>query len=226
MTPTYLRKIKSMLVSAGLFRGKMADKYGEPFSEHSKNLCHQRKFYFVHNPKCGGTSIKHALQMHDLDGADHRTPTNAVHPKTWESYFTFVVVRHPIERLRSAWRFHTSASYTGLYYETIPNLRSMAFDEYFYRMKELKYCISPQWCYTYHELSTKNIDYICKMETLAADFEHVASVLNLENSRLPTRNASEEKPGQDLLTKPSSFQTDVLEFYREDFERFGYDAQR
>ena len=135
-----------------------------------------------------------------------------------------MVVRHPIDRLRSSWKFHTGPSYTGVYYREIPNLRNMEIEEYFYTMKDLKYCIIPQWRYTYHEYSSQNIDFICKMETLESDFKQICLRLNLHDRQLSRLNTSRSKPSQDVLSSPSSFRNEVLDFYEKDFQLFDYTA--
>lgn len=81
-----------------------------------------RKFVFIHNPKCAGTTVRRALMRHDTTGnffwmfheVDGRridkahlpmTALAALFPEYFERlgrYFTFVVVRNPYSRVISA----------------------------------------------------------------------------------------------------------------------------
>ena len=123
-----------------------------PFKENSINVDHKNKIIFVHNPKTAGTSIKRALQF-SIDTADHKIPTYLVHPKTWEEYFSFTVVRHPIERLISSFRFHSNTEYKGAYYRKYPHIHQLTFEQYFNLMMKEPYAIRPQIDYIQHSFS-------------------------------------------------------------------------
>ena len=92
-------------------------------------ICHSRKFVFVHLHKCAGTSITAALtplmQPGDLIIDDpppvvslavddpkalHKHSTAAeiasvLGQEIWKEYFTFAIVRHPLDRLVSFYEF-------------------------------------------------------------------------------------------------------------------------
>ncbi|NND68439.1 MAG: sulfotransferase family 2 domain-containing protein [Halioglobus sp.] len=211
-----------MLNKGGFYRQRFKQKYGAIGGEECINLCHERELYFVHNPKCAGTSIRHVLELDSVAGADHRTPTNSVHPQTWERYTTIVVVRHPIDRLCSSWKYHTSDSYTGLYWRSVPNLRKFSLKEYFNEMQRFRRCIIPQWNYVYHEWSTAEVDHICKFENLESDFGDLAKKLGYETDSLPTLNASSRSLEKEMSLESDSFWADVVSYYQQDFELFGY----
>lgn len=61
---------------------------------------------FVHVPKTGGTSVARAL--YGSDGVGHRTAAEVqaeVGPRVWRSLFSFAVVRDPVDRAASAFRY-------------------------------------------------------------------------------------------------------------------------
>jgi hypothetical protein len=87
---------------------------GQPFKEINVNIDHDLQLIFLHNPKTAGTSIKESVGLAKAQfGANHKTAEFFVHPKTWESYFSFVVIRHPIDRFISSFKFHTNVNYRG-----------------------------------------------------------------------------------------------------------------
>jgi len=80
-------------------------------------LCHSYKYVFIKSKKVAGSSVKHFLAQHLKEGdiISHKGPHERnpyynhmtalefieVHPDIWESYFTFSIIRHPMERFIS-----------------------------------------------------------------------------------------------------------------------------
>lgn len=183
----------------------------------SMNVDHQRRLFFVHNPKCMGTSLKGWLGLR-VDNADHRFPTLTVNKALWEAFTTVVVVRHPIDRFVSSFNFHCRSEYNGGYLAKYPDLKSWSMDAYFDRMRSSDpYAIAPQWKYTVHLQSDAPPDHLIKMEDAKAGVERLASALGIAEE-LPGLNRSsgrKEVPEAGLLRR-------LEEYYRLDFQMFGY----
>ena len=192
-----------------------------PFKEKSINIIHNKGIIFIHNPKTGGTSIKSMLKI-PIDKADHKTPTYLVHRKTWEKYFSIVVVRNPFSRLVSSFSYHTNQKYQGYFYEKYPSLHSLDFDEYFDLMKHEPFVIAPQILYIKHKQSNKKADFICKFDRLNTDIPRLFNeVFNYEyNIETPHLNRSNHKDYRTYFTP--SMRKRVEDFYSECLTYFGY----
>jgi len=72
------------------------------------SICHQRKLIFVHIPKNAGTSIHSLLNTNpkDLILTDQKWIKYKNHfGKYWEDYTTFSIVRNPISRFISFYKY-------------------------------------------------------------------------------------------------------------------------
>jgi len=192
-----------------------------PFRERSVNVLHERKLIFIHNPKCAGTSVKRALGMPAGTMADHRIPSSLVHRKTWESYFSFVVVRNPFERLVSAYAYHTSPSYRGFFTKRYPQLKELDLPTYFDLMRKEPTAIRPQVDYIAHGRSLKLVDRICRMERLTDDLAELFSLIGLD-VELPHENRSSHKPYRDCF-RDDEFAIRVQKYYQADLDELGYE---
>lgn len=183
----------------------------------SMNVDHARKLFFVHNPKCMGTSLKQWLGLR-VDNADHRFPTLTVNRAVWEAYTTVVVVRHPIDRFVSSFNFHCRSAYAGGYTVKYPDLKSWDMTTYFERMRAHEpLAIAPQWKYTVHLNSDAPPDFLIRMETAADDIPRLARTLGITDG-LPGLNrhtGQKERPELALLER-------LKAYYALDFQLFGY----
>ncbi len=183
----------------------------------SMNVDHERRLFFVHNPKCMGTSLKKWLGLR-VDNADHRFPTLTVNRALWEAFTTVVVVRHPVDRFVSSFNFHCRSDYAGGYTVKYPDLKSWSMETYFDRMRAHEpLAIAPQWKYTVHLQSDAPPDHLIRMEDARPGVERLAQALGI-SEELPGLNRSvgrKELPEAALLAK-------LEDYYRLDFQLFGY----
>lgn len=187
--------------------------------ETSINIDHDRKFIFIHNPKAAGTSIKRALGLTE-SGADHRTPTYLVHPKTWESYLSFVVIRNPFDRLVSSYKYHTSPEYTGIYYTKYPYLHDLSFQQYFDLMISEPWVIRPQVDYVEHKLSKKKADFVCHFENIAQEIKPVFNNLGIKTQLEHVKRSQHDN--YRTYYNDKIFRVKVQDFYQVDLDRFCY----
>ncbi|WP_394242639.1 sulfotransferase family 2 domain-containing protein [Vibrio astriarenae] len=185
-----------------------------------------KKYIFVHNPKCAGTSIKNILGFSDCP-TNHRVPSDSINVDIWNEYTTIVMVRHPLRRLVSSWQYHTQDTYTGAYYGRYGDkLRTMGLKEYFHVFKREQHAIRPQVEYVTHRKSPKKADVIIKVEDIQAGIEELIKrgIVSQEDSQIPQKNKSQAKQTQELFAD-SAFLNEVIAFYKEDFEMFGYEER-
>lgn len=205
--------LKATLKDAYLAYGR------KPFQESSVGVDHRRRLIFVHNPKTAGTSIRSAL---DIPGEvpSHRTPTHLVHHRTWEEYFSFVVVRNPFDRLVSSYVYHTDSDYRGYYLTKYPHLHGMSFEEYFRAMQAEAFAIRPQVDYCRHRFSEEKVDFVCRFEELERDFGRLCDRLGIQ-AQLPHLNRSHHASYRSYY-RNDGFKQQVQAFYRADLKQFKY----
>ena len=70
-------------------------------------ICHERKLIFIHIPKNAGTSIIKAMVMEDENiYMDKKIQEYKEHyDEYWDKYKKFTVIRDPIDRFISAYKF-------------------------------------------------------------------------------------------------------------------------
>ncbi|NHK32400.1 MAG: sulfotransferase family protein [Asgard group archaeon] len=195
----------------------------KPFSENNINVDHARKLIFVHIPKTAGTSVKKALNL-SIETASHEPPTLLVHKKTWENYFSFTIVRHPVERLLSSYYYHTNKNYTGSYYRKFPDLHNFTFQDYFRVFSQLNaHALIPQINFIKHKYSNKPIDIICKFSNLIEDLKPILDKLHI-NLDIPHLNKGVYKKANKIEIDQDTLEK-IHEFYKEDYITFGFEKR-
>jgi hypothetical protein len=177
---------------------------------------------FIHNPKVAGNSILKALGVEkSFHGSkSHKTPTFLMSAIEWDRTTTIVGIRHPIDRLVSSYYYHTKPEYKGVFSKRFSNLSRMSLEEYFEAFKSIPYVIMPQYYYTRHFLSKKEVDFLIRFENLEEDVKNLAERLDLEFKGLPHLNAS-KRPKVSLF-KSQNFKEQVTNYYQKDFDILGY----
>jgi Sulfotransferase family len=150
-------------------------------------------WHFVHIPKTGGSSIEKVLGIPPI----HQFASKIERPR-------FTIVRHPLDRLISAWEFgrmRGSVKAKELNQQTL---------EKFLTCDNVTVVRQTTWI-------DDEMDFIGRFENLAEDFAKVSDL------PLPHMNASPRKAWQRYFTP--EMRKYATNFYLADFQAFGYEIE-
>jgi hypothetical protein len=205
----------------------------------------QQNAVFLWIPRTGGTSFYTALAKH---GCSHHRRIDIIHyrfaqtglvtfshadynallehgfvePQFDETAYKFAIVRNPYDRLISLYHYfikqrdlHPKTSFSTF----CRLLREDAIDDIgIFNVNGMSQC-QPQ-CRWLKDKNGKLIpDYVGKFETLAESYKTIMAHLGIQEE-LPNINGTVHKPYQEYYSAEDI--EIVNEFYREDFEEFGY----
>lgn len=170
----------------------------------------------IHIPKTAGTSIRSALFGSAV--IKHVT-AQEVNEYFWEKFLSFSVIRHPVERLYSNYKYHCKTPYKGALKKSNPDLSDLSFDAYCERfLFEGQILMAPQVSYLSRNGSSKKfVDHLIRFEDMASGLSELESKIGqkLNLPHLKSSPSIEIQPGPDIKTL-------IEKFYAEDFEKLGY----
>ncbi|MDA7436137.1 sulfotransferase family protein [Synechococcus sp. AH-601-B19] len=211
----------------------------------SLRISHKNKFVFIAINKTGSSTMRHLLNKHsDIFSeigqgafAHHTTSQKLKDVFTknnwnWDDYLSFTVVRHPISRIYSIYKYrlrvasnpHMKKKHAIYFYKSCIRFKdlNLTFDA---AVLSNKVSIPPQtdWILS-SDRSMSLLDKIIKIEHIADELPGIWNQLELplqEISSIPKINASpSEKSWESLLSVEA---IDKLKnIYKEDFELLNY----
>lgn len=172
---------------------------------------------FIHLPKTGGSTVRLGIWASRYDG-----PTFGAIPEAWSMYFKFAFVRHPLDRLISAWadfcQLRNFNGSIGSFLDIVVD-ESIIYDERRKTMAErIRHHTIPQ---THPFNCLSHADFIGRYEQYQDDLNTVLKRMDMAASALPhlrkTTHGGWRKhlSGRDLER--------ALAFYDQDFEALGYE---
>lgn len=228
-------------------------------------ISHKHKCIFIHIPKAAGTSIesfflddlgldfedKHSLIIGISTNlylaprvVSHLTANDMLNQHyisndLFDSYYKFSIVRNPISRLYSTykyWGFEPVISF-DTFIKTV--LKKLIHSE------KYGFFLKSQTDFLYNDVKEKNLmDFTGKFEDIKSDFKIISQTLNFNKFDLPYKNKAKEKASflrglkriydnNELITKVNFFHSKskdlsddskkvILEYYAEDFDNFNY----
>ena len=208
-------------------------------------ISHKYKFIFIHVPKTGGTSIKHALIDRGLlDGKPDwriskedakkygldekrikvwvghltaREQKKIVGEEIWNSYFKFAFVRNPWERTLAAYKYMLQN--TG-FWRAHPLKFLCARVLSFKLWVQLKKRVLRQNKFLSDKEGNLLVDFVGRFENLQEDFNKACDRIGVTRTELPHVNKSEHKHYSCYYDKATR---DVVEkIGKEDNKMFGY----
>lgn len=187
----------------------------------------RKHFIFIHIPKTAGKSINKAV---GVSGARHLKLCDyekLLGREALDNFFIFTVVRHPLDRLESAWSYmlsggnHSSEdlAFCNKWVKPLRTLDQFIIHALGKNEVALLGKFRPQSDFLKWQDGTFNQSLtICRFENLEKDLTSLPThVLNA--TQLPHINAS-RRMEQHLSPEARRI---VKEFYQEDFDRFQYD---
>lgn len=189
---------------------------------------HEKKLIFIHIPKNAGTSIIKAMGVANLL-MDKSIEEYKEHYKDyWHDYTKFTVVRDPIDRFKSAYKFARMKesgwfSITGeeglekhLHYDVCNSMNINEYTSYVYNNpKEFNRWIIPQTFIISNKHNKMEIDYYVRYENLLEDLKKIG-IDNIE--RLNSSKIDDEKN----LILTSGSKKMLHEIYDIDYKNFNY----
>lgn len=203
------------------------------------NISDEHKCIFVHIPKAAGSSIKVAL---GLRGSGHPFWTQYAerHPKRWNEYFTFTVVRNPWDRAVSAFayaRMETSFWHDArlLPHPDYEMLKGMNFKEFCLFIRKNEHAFrsgkllrheswSPQYLWVAREHDRKIetiVKRVLRYESLDEHFPMLMTELSIRGVQMPHVNKSKRGSYRDYYDEESK--QIIADLYEVDIKLFGYD---
>lgn len=171
----------------------------------------------IHIPKTGGTSIRHGIWQSNYDG-----PTFGTIPEEWSTYFKFAFVRHPLQRMVSAWAdFSQHRDFRGDMdaFVDIVTDENVIYDE---RRKSLQERIRHHTIPQTHPFNCLDLaDFVGRHENYENDLSTVLKKVGMDIEAIPKLRTSENGPWQDFLSGDALEK--AITFYRDDFKKLGYD---
>ena len=191
-------------------------------------ICHERKLIFIHIPKNAGTSIIKAMGVENMliDKTIKQYKEN--YDEYWDKYKKFTVVRDPIDRFISAYKFarmkesgwFSATGEEGLekhaHYELCNKMDINEYTLYLFKNhKEFNRWNVPQTFLISNENNEIEIDYYVRFENLQEDLSKIGieSIEKLNSSKI-----DDDKVIQ--LSKKSKMR--LYSIYEIDYQTFNY----
>ena len=189
---------------------------------------HEKKLIFIHIPKNAGTSIIKALGVENLCMDKTIEQYKEHYGDYWNEYKKFTVVREPIDRFISAYKFarmdesgwFSATGEEGLekhhHYELCNEMNINEYTSHLYKNPEkFNRWISPQTFIISNENGEREIDYYVRYENLLEDLQKIGidKIEKLNSSKIKDEKTIE-------LTKKSK--NLLYQIYDIDYQNFSY----
>ena len=180
---------------------------------------------FIHVPKAAGVSVNRAIYGRPL-GHFQATDIRRVCPSTFHDLLTFGVVRHPVDRLYSAYRFARTGGTNEMGMKN-PNAYQSdlfaTFDTFVcewlpkQNINEIDGVFRPQHLYLC-EGDEVIVDKIIKLEEIEQGMQEISALLG-KKVLLGHHNKSQSSP---FIVESAETLSIIDTIYRKDFEIFSY----
>lgn len=191
-------------------------------------ICHERKLIFIHIPKNAGTSIMKAMGIENIFMDKTIEEYKENYDEYWDKYKKFTVVRDPVDRFVSAYKFarmkesgwFSATGEEGLekhkHYDLCNEMDINEYTTYLFKnSKQFNRWNVPQTFIISNKNNEIEIDYYVRFENLQEDL----SKIGIENiQKLNSSKIEDDKVIQ--LSKKSKMK--LYEIYDIDYYNFNY----
>lgn len=175
----------------------------------------QHKVIHVHIPKTAGTALRQALFGSEVV---RHVKASEIPLAIWETFPSITIVRHPIERLLSSYKYHVVSEYRGVLLKRHPDLKSLSLEAYVDRFVGKSELLSTQKAYSSRDDSTKLIvDHVIRFEDLNEKLPKILKGLEID----VTINTVKQSPKKKVVV-PKAVRKRIETYYKEDYETFNY----
>ena len=191
-------------------------------------ICHKRKLIFIHVPKNAGTSIIKAMGPEEVVFDKTIEEYKEYYGEYWDKYKKFTVVRDPIDRFISAYKYarmkesgwFSATGEEGLkkhhHYDLCNEMDINEYATYTYENPyKMDRWICPQTFIIQNENKEIEIDYFVRFENLQEDLSKIG-IKNIE--KLNSSKIEDDSVIQ--LTKESKIK--LYDYYDIDYYNFNY----
>jgi len=183
----------------------------------------QKKVIFIHVPKSAGTSVAQALYGRSVT---HHTADffRECNPKKFDEYFSFAIVRNPLDRLVSAYEYAKSGGTSRVPISNPEKYQVREFStfkkfvmEWLPTQKKLDFVFRPQYEFVFDNAGNQLVDVIFDMENIRDVEESLRknAEIEIEISKTNSSKHKSYKSYYDAETLKA-----VKSFYAKDFEAF------
>lgn len=139
-------------------------------------------------------------------------------PQMRRDFFKFCTVRNPYDRFVS-YCYFVNRENNSMQKDPLGTMKKVIQEKE--SAKEILF--RPQFEFVIGENGSLITDYVCKFETLQADFDDVCRQLNLPSAKLPRINAINHAPSENVYDE--ELKKSVRDFYQQDFRLFDYSTE-
>lgn len=173
------------------------------------------KVIHIHIPKTAGTSIRRAIFGSEVI---KHVKAGQIDQELWENLPSLTIVRHPMERFISNYKYHVESKYGGILMKRNPDLKSLSLTAYAERFVGTSALLESQKSYIHRSDSAKStVDYLIRFEDIATELPRVFKELHINLELEKVKVGSKAQP-----EVPEEVKKIVEDYYAEDYELFGY----
>lgn len=180
----------------------------------------------IHIPKTGGTSIRKGVWKKNYEG-----PAFGSVPDHWRGFFKFAFVRHPLDRLVSAYKMFSEGAIGDQDWSMASDHRDLTFEEFLDIVmdetiifderrstfeEKIRHHTIPQ---THPFNALADADFVGRYENLEKDFQFVAERVGALR-HLPRMHYTRRGHWQDYFSP--ALEERCRAYFAEDFDRLGY----
>lgn len=203
------------------------------------NIFLQHRFWFIAIPKAASTSISHALGVDSRMGVGSNYPVRVLRMvlgNNFHNFFKFCFVRHPVDRLLSAYTYMKKGGTKGSRYDRFWQNHIM---KRFDRFEDFVFWLNPRRIYSQIYLFPQTffisingkvgVDFVGRVENIDSDFRRLLEILQSLGFKPQTTQLSRMNASRQPVRSRPVIEKHVLDriytLYKEDFDLLGYDPE-